>query len=131
MLRVSAIKAIEATALLDTAHEQEVHEVPHPLPQITELPVAPPVLGVKADAEFEHYDVLKSREPASEAAQAHSNHIIAERCRCRRICPIWRVVQKRSKRRRAAKRPASLPEGRKDFCPADAAPVKAPALCEG
>ena len=86
---------LEAAALLGTAHEQEVHEVPHPLLQITELPVAPPVLGVKADAEFEHYDVLKRREPASEAAQAHSNHIIAERCRCRRICPIWHVAQKR------------------------------------
>ena len=86
---------LEAAALLGTAHEQEVHEVPHPLLQITELPVAPPVLGVKADAEFEHYDVLKRREPASEAAQAHSNNIIAERCRCRRICPIWHVAQKR------------------------------------
>ena len=57
---------LEAAALLGTAHEQEIHEVPHLLLQIAELPVAPPMLGVKADAKFEHYDVFKSRKLASE-----------------------------------------------------------------
>ena len=71
----------EAAALLGAAHEQKVHELPHPLLQIAERPVAPPMLGVETDAEFEHYDVFETCKPASETAQAHSNHII-ERCRC-------------------------------------------------
>ena len=84
----------EAAALLGAAHEQEVHELPHPLLQISECLVAPPMLGVETNSEFEHYNVFESHEPAAKTAQACSDRII-ERCRCRRSCQVRHVAQKR------------------------------------